>query len=198
MGHDTDHDLGHHTSLHLRVKASGHTNDVVSYANKTPVSLIFSLYLLWMGATGTFTYDSLDSKLLWIGLVLILPILITKLVSLGYQKVAQNYTYRVRVKDELLGREATVKIDVDHNGGVVSIKTTESVQQFGAKTLFPLSYFYPGDIVYICAYQDGIYYIDSNPENVQFSPVKKRKNKNPKTSHSRISNFHQATISRQR
>ena len=195
---DTEIEIDTEVDLSIGGNAAGLMSDVVSYANNTPVSLIFSLYLLWMGAIGTFSYDVIASKLFWMSLVLIIPVGITKLVSRAYQKVAQNQTYRVRVKDELLGREATVKIDVDHNGGVVSIKTPDSVQQIGAKSLFPLAYFYSGDTVFVCAYHDGIYYIDSNPKNVRLHHGKKGKKSEPKSKHSQISNFHQAAISPQR
>ncbi|UYP45457.1 hypothetical protein NEF87_001742 [Candidatus Lokiarchaeum ossiferum] len=193
-GFNSDSELG----LDMDVGSAGSVSDMVNYSTNTPTSLVFSLYLLWFGTMGTFTYNLISLKIIWLIVVLLVPVGITKIVSKGYESLAKNRTYRVRVQNELLGREALVKIAVDQNGGVISLRTTESVQQIGAQSLFPLSYFYPGDTVYICAYENGMYYVDSNAQNVKLSYAKKGKKNENKSSISKISNFHQATISRQR
>ena len=196
---DNDNGLDSESELNLDIDiaSAGSVSDMVSYSTNTPTSLVFSLYLLWFGTMGTFTYDAISLKIIWLSITLLVPMGITKLVSKAYASLAKNRTYRVRVKNELLGREAIVKIAVDQNGGVISIKTTESIQQIGAKSLFPLSYFYPGDTVYICAYENGMYYVDSNAQNVKLSYAKKGKKNENKSSISKISRFHEATISRQ-
>lgn len=142
-------------------------NNILETSGKTPMSLIFSLYLTWFGATGTFFYDLIGIKGIWLGLILILPIGLTKLVSLVWQRIAKNSTYRVRLGSELLGRRATVKIDVSESGGLISVDNPDAVQQISARSLNPLAYFYPGDTVYICKYAHSEYFVDTNPDNIQ-------------------------------
>ena len=100
-------------------------------------------------------------------------IFLAKLLSWVWRKIATNTTYRVPLGYDLLGIPATVKISVSSNGGTISIQHSDTTQQFGAKSLHPLSWFYPGDVVYICDYEDGIYYVDDIAENVNVKAAKK-------------------------
>ncbi|MHA1562121.1 MAG: NfeD family protein [Promethearchaeota archaeon] len=169
-------------------------SDFINFENQTPLSLIFSLYLLWFGAIGTSTYDifSLQLKWLWFIIILLAPIALVKLISKFWRKISKNSTYRVRTGKNLLGREATVKIAVSADGGVVSVKTAGAVRQIGVKSLHPLSWFHSQTTVYICEYKDGMYFVDDNPASVklhhlkiqnkviEISTVKKNKKNNTK------------------
>ena len=171
LGHldGADHDLGHLDGVDHATEVLN--KDFINIEDSTPLSLIFSLYLLWFGAIGTFTYDffALNLKWVWLILILLFPIALVKLISKLWRKFSKNTMYRVRTGKNLLGREAVVKIPVSADGGIVSVKNPDSVQQIGVKSLFPLSWFYSGDIVYICDYQNGIYLVDDNPSNVRLN-----------------------------
>ena len=183
---DEDIDIG--TSIGSTISTG--ESDFINFENQTPLSLIFSLYLLWFGAIGTFSYDffSLQWKWLWLIIVLVVPIALTKLISKFWRKISKNTAYRVRVGNQLLGREAVVKIPVSSDGGIVSIKSADAVQQIGVKSLYPLSWFHSQTIVYICEYREGIYFVDDNPASVKLphlkiqnkkikiSPINKKKN----------------------
>ncbi len=151
--------------------------EIVDYSSQTPLILILNFYLLWFGAVGLISYEIIKVKFVWISVTIVISIIITKSFNKLYQKISKNSTYKVRVKNDLLGRLCTVKIPVDTNGGVVTVKSTESTQQIGVKSFFPLSYFYENDIVYICKYKDGMYYVDSNPSNVQLPQLISKKKK---------------------
>lgn len=168
--------------------ARGGHSDLLIFNNRTPISLVFSLYLLSLGATGTSSYDLMGNKILWAGLIIVVPFLVTKLLSKVWQKIAKNTTYQVRRGDQLLGRLARVKIDVSNDGGVISVQNSDSVQQVPARPLYPLAWFYPGDMVYICKFQDGVYLVDSNPKNVEFPKTTVKKSAmNSKLKHPRSS-----------
>jgi len=158
-------------------------SDFINFENQTPLSLIFSLYLLWFGAIGTFTYDLFVISWMWLWLILVLtvPVAFVKIVSKFWRKISKNTAYRVRVGNQLLGREAVVKIPVSSDGGTVSVKSAGAVQQIGVKSLHELSWFYSGMTVYICEYSDGIYFVDDNPASVKM-PHLKNQNKTIKIS----------------
>ena len=154
-------------------------SDFINFENQTPMSLIFSLYLLWFGVIGTSTHDFFSNSWMWLWVILIIifPIVFVKIVSKFWKKISKNTAYRVRVGNQLLGREAMVKIPVSSDGGTVSVKSVGAVQQLGVKSLHELSWFHTGMTVYICEYKDGIYFVDDNPTSVKL-----------KLSHSRIQN----------
>ncbi|MHA1584402.1 MAG: hypothetical protein ACTSWL_04050, partial [Promethearchaeota archaeon] len=175
-----DHDTGHHEiDMHHNIEHHGITrpeavfqglNDKDQFIHSkshTPVSLVFSLYILWFGTIGLIFYTIIPSKIAWAITLSFVPIVIVKLLTKVWGKFAKNTLYRLYLGNDLLGREATVKIDVTTEGGLVSIKQQNSIQQIGVHSLFPLSYFYSGDTVFVCAYRNGIYLVDSNPNNVE-------------------------------
>jgi membrane protein implicated in regulation of membrane protease activity len=143
----------------------GHAGEFVTSENSTPLSLVFSLYLLWFGAIGVFTYKSLDNKFIWLALIILIPIILTKSVSLLWKRVTKNSFYRVPLGRQLIGKPVVVKIDVTEKNGTISLRTADSVQILHAKSLYPLSRFYSGETVYICDYKDGIYLVDANPRS---------------------------------
>ncbi len=169
---DEDIDIG--TSIESDFSTG--ESDFINFENQTPLSLIFSLYLLWFGAIGTSTYDifSMQWKWLWLIIVLLVPIAFVKLISKFWRKISKNTAYRVRVGDQLLGREATVKIPVSTDGGTVSVKSAGAVQQIGVKSLHELSWFHSGMTVYICEYKEGMYFVDDNPASVKLPHLKKQ------------------------
>ena len=154
-------------------------SDFINFENQTPLSLIFSLYLLWFGAIGTFTYDLFPISWMWFWLILILiaPIVFVKIISKFWRRISKNSAYRVRVGNQLLGREATVKIPVSSDGGIVSIKSAGAVQQIGVKSLHELSWFHSGTTVYICEFREGMYFVDDNPASVKLGHLKKQNRK---------------------
>ncbi|MHA1776612.1 MAG: hypothetical protein ACTSWC_07535, partial [Promethearchaeota archaeon] len=143
--------------------------DYIETKGKTPLSLRFSLFLLWFGAAGTFLYDFLSLKILWIALTILVSIGFSILLSKVWENIARNTMYRVRLGNELLGRQVTVKIPVSNEGGVISVNTHDSVQMLAARTLNPLGYYYPGDQVYICKVENQVYYVDLDPANIQYN-----------------------------
>ena len=154
-------------------------SDFINFENQTPLSLVFSLYLLWFGAIGTFTYNlfSISWMWLWLAIILIAPIVFVKIISKFWRRISQNSAYRVRVGNQLLGREATVKIPVSSDGGIVSIKSAGAVQQIGVKSLHELSWFHSGTTVYICEFREGMYFVDDNPASVKLGHLKKQNRK---------------------
>jgi len=158
-------------------------SDFINFENQTPLSLIFSLYLLWFGAIGTFTYDLFLVSWMWLWLILILivPVAFVKTISKFWRKISKNTAYRVRVGNQLLGREAIVKIPVSSDGGTISVKSAGAVQQIGVKSLHELSWFHSGMTVYICEYRDGMYFVDDNSASVKL-PHQKKQNKKIKIS----------------
>ncbi len=146
-------------------------SEFINFENQTPMSLIFSLYLLWFGVIGTSTYDLFSNSWMWIWVLLILicPVAFVKTVSKFWRKISKNTAYRVRVGNQLLGREAIVKIAVSAEGGVVSVKSASAVQQIGVKSLHELSWFHSGMTVYICEYKDRMYFVDDNPASVKLN-----------------------------
>ncbi|MCF2139459.1 MAG: hypothetical protein K9W44_05325 [Candidatus Lokiarchaeota archaeon] len=149
--------------------------EFVQTKGKTPLSLKFSLFLLWFGAIGIFLYDYIKLKEFWIILTILLSFGISIIITKFWSKIARNTMYRVRLGNELIGRQATVKIPVSKGGGVISVNTYDAVQTLAARSLHPLSYFYPGDQVYICIVKDGMYLVDDNPESAR---IQTRKFKN--------------------
>ena len=172
---DEDIDIGALIESDLSIGES----EFINFENQTPLSLIFSLYLLWFGAIGTSTYDifSLQWKWLWLIIVLLVPIALVKFISKFWRKISKNTAYRVRVGDQLLGREATVKIPVSTDGGTVSVKSAGAVQQIGVKSLHELSWFHSGMTVYICEFRNGMYFVDDTPASVKLPHLKKQHKK---------------------
>ena len=172
---DEDIDIGAIIESDLSIGES----EFINFENQTPLSLIFSLYLLWFGAIGTSTYDifSMQWKWLWLIIVLLVPIALVKFISKFWRKISKNTAYRVRVGDQLLGREATVKIPVSTDGGTVSVKSAGAVQQIGVKSLHELSWFHSGMTVYICEFRDGMYFVDDTPASVKLPHLKKQNKK---------------------
>ncbi|MHA1745430.1 MAG: hypothetical protein ACTSWW_05490 [Promethearchaeota archaeon] len=166
---DIDHPDIDHPDIEFNI-GSGHLDDFVHSKTHTPLSLLFSLYLLWFGAIGLIGYDIFNQKIIWLAIILVLPIGFVKVVDLVWCRIATNTQYRIRKGNELLGSAATVKIAVSTEGGLVSLNhvTEIGVQTIAAKSLFPLSYFYTGDKVWICKYSKGTYFVDSNPASIIF------------------------------
>ena len=169
---DGDIDIG--TSIESELSAG--ESDFINFENQTPMSLIFSLYLLWFGVIGTSTHDLFSNSWMWLWLILILifPVIFVKIVSKFWKKISKNTAYRVRVGNQLLGREAMVKIPVSSDGGTVSVKSAGAVQQIGVKSLHELSWFHSGMTVYICEYKDGMYFVDDNPASVKLKLAQSR------------------------
>ncbi|QEE15073.1 hypothetical protein DSAG12_00896 [Promethearchaeum syntrophicum] len=174
---EIDEDIQIEPSIESALSTS--ESDFINFENQTPMSLIFSLYLLWFGVIGTSTHDFFSNSWMWLWLIIILicPVIFVKIVSKFWRKISKNTAYRVRVGNQLLGREAMVKIPVSSDGGTVSVKSADAVQQIGVKSLHELSWFHSGMTVYICEYKDGMYFVDDNPASVKL-----------KKSHHRIQN----------
>ena len=172
---DEDIDIGVSVESDLSMGES----DFINFENQTPLSLVFSLYLLWFGAIGTFTYNLFSNSWMWFWLILILvaPVVFVKIISKFWRRISKNSAYRVRVGNQLLGREATVKIPVSVDGGIVSIKSAGAVQQIGVKSLHELSWFHSGTTVYICEFREGMYFVDDNPASVKLGHLKKQNRK---------------------
>ena len=83
----------------------------------------------------------------------------------------------MRVGNQLLGREAIVKIPVSNDGGTVSVKSAGAVQQIGVKSLHELSWFHSGMTVYICEFRDMMYFVDDTPASVKLPHLKKQNKK---------------------
>jgi membrane protein implicated in regulation of membrane protease activity len=165
------------------------TDDIISMENQTPLSLVASLYMLWFGAIGVVLYSRMADKQIWLMIILIVPIGITKGISLIWRRLSRNTAYKVRTGYELIGKPARIKIEVSSESGTISIHAGDSVQQMPAKALHPYATFYEGETVFICGFEGGIYLVDSNPESIKHARAKPS-NKKPKS----ISQFHQATI----
>ncbi|MHA1675035.1 MAG: hypothetical protein ACTSYI_15570 [Promethearchaeota archaeon] len=176
IDHDADSDFQHDSGIHINHEGNIFSSDLIESKGKTPLSLKFSLYLLWFGTFGTFLYDVLLLKVLWISLTIFLSILFSSLVSRFWQKIARNSAYRIHLGNDLLGRQATVKIPVSTEGGVISVNTYDAVQTLSARTLHPLAYYYSGDQVFICRVKNQEYFVDDNPEKVELPqnhPIKR-------------------------
>lgn len=143
----------------------GSMEDII-YSSHVPLSLLFSLILLWFGAFGAIFYSFFNTKIVWIGLTCLLTWLICVGISKLWKKIAQNRQYRIFTGKELIGEEASIKVPTSNEGGILSVHTKTGVQQLHAKTLHPLSYFYPGDTVFIVDYKNGIYFVDADPKNI--------------------------------
>ena len=156
-----DEELSGPADVSLSLDA-GNIDDFVRTQTQTPITLIFSLYLLWFGAIGLVSYDFISQKVLWLFIILLIPIGMVKLIDKAWVRLAVNSQYRIHSGKELIGREATVKIAVSIEGGIVSVKQTDYVQQLAVKAQYRLAYYYPGDKVFVTAFKDGIYYVDSH------------------------------------
>ena len=165
------------------------TDDIISMENQTPLRLVASLYMLWFGAIGVVLYSRMADKIIWLMIILFVPIIITKGISLIWRRLSRNTAYKVRTGNELIGKPARVKIEVGSASGTISIHAGDTVQQMPAKALHPYATFYEGETVFICRYESGIYLVDSNPESIKHARAIPS-NKKPKS----ISQFHQATI----
>ncbi|MHA1746700.1 MAG: NfeD family protein [Promethearchaeota archaeon] len=164
IGGETDYDaddLSGPAGVSLGLDA-GNIDDFVRTQTQTPISLVFSLYLLWFGAIGLLSFDFIPQKVLWLFVILLLPIGMVKIIDKIWVRLAQNSQYRIRSGAELIGREATVKIAVSTEGGIVSVKQTDFIQQLPVKAQYRLAFYYPGDKVFVTAFKDGIYYVDSH------------------------------------
>lgn len=157
-------ETGAHTLDTDHVDINSDTDDgVLTLENKTPITLIFSLYILWFGAIGVFSYDIILEKYLWLTLVVLIPIAISKIISLAWHRIARNLTYRVSQEMELLGKRATVKVEITEEGGTIAIQSAYYVHQVPAKSFYPMAKFYPGEEVFIWDFKDGFYLVDSHP-----------------------------------
>ncbi len=169
---DIDSDVDTDFDVDVDVSGSTFTSDLIESKGKTPLALSFSLFLMWSGASGISTYDLIGLKVLWVIIAIGLSVLITIGISKLWQKVAKNSAYRVRLGNELLGRKATVKIPVSIDGGVISVNSFDNAQTIAARSLYPLAYFYPGDQVYIVRVKDKRYFVDSDPDKVEFPKIR--------------------------
>jgi membrane protein implicated in regulation of membrane protease activity len=142
-------------------------NALVQMGNHTPLNMVMSFYLLSLGLIGVSFYNTLDNKIIWLVLVIAVPLLITKILSLIWQKIAQNLTYKVEQGMELVGKKGTVRVEVTESGGLVGVSSELYTHEVPVKSLYPLSKFEAGDQVYICDFQEGFYLVDSSPNSIR-------------------------------
>ncbi len=173
ISHDTLGEIHDDMGSDMGNLDTGNLDDIV-YTSNVPLSLSMSLLLLWFGAIGLITFNFLQIKWIWVSLTILLTVGIHRILIKIWGKIAQNWQYRLYSKKELLGEQATIKVDTSNDGGVISIKTKIGIEQLHAKTLHPLAYYYSGDVVYIVDYAQGIYYVDADPENIVHQYPKKR------------------------
>ena len=180
LHHSSDHDLATETdAMHVEI-IHGETsigeqditmdtaNAILKMGNHTPLNLIMSFYLLSLGAIGVSLYTTFTgNEIPWLILVIAVPLVITKLLSLVWQKLAQNLTYKVEQGMELVGKKGTVRVEVSGTGGLIGVTSELYTHELPVKSLYPLSKFQVGDQVYICDFQEGFYLVDSSPNSIR-------------------------------
>ena len=157
----SDNDLG----VNMATDMQGSIEDII-YTSNVPLSLNLSLTLLWFGSIGLISFNIFQHKWLWIIVTCILTWILQLLLSKLWKKIAQNNTYRIFEGKSLLGEKAVIKVDTSQDGGIITVKTPSGLQQLNAKTFFPLSYYYSGENVYIVDYENRIYFVDQDRENI--------------------------------
>ncbi|GAB4329734.1 MAG: hypothetical protein Kow0069_37260 [Promethearchaeota archaeon] len=126
VGHDLDHGLDHdvgHDLDHGLDHDVGHDLDhgLTVVENSTPFMLLFSTYCLWLGVTGVFTYAAISNKIVWVAMFLTIPVVLSRVVSLAWKRIARNVTYHVPRGRELVGMPAWVTMTVSPRGGQIRV-----------------------------------------------------------------------------
>jgi hypothetical protein len=138
-----------------------------------PFMLLFSEFLLVFGIFGIIFYFLTAGWLQWI-VFLITPltsVLLTKLVSKVWQKIAINRHYTLGSSNNLIGKVGEVVLDVDEKGGVIKIRTETPLEfeKLHAKPSDPKKQFVKGQFVYICGKEGEFFLIDDRirPQEVE-------------------------------
>ncbi|MFX1276452.1 MAG: NfeD family protein, partial [Promethearchaeota archaeon] len=164
-----DKDFGHID--HIDSQSQMGDSNVLDYSTPAPFMLLFSTSLLVFGITGMISsYITFESiRFLAFPITPGITFLITKLISIGWRKMAKSRFYQISSTKNLIGKEAEVILDVDERGGVIKVSsdTPLKFEKLHVKPLNPESKFDEGTRVYICDVRQGYLLVDNNKKLIR-------------------------------
>ncbi|MHA1428537.1 MAG: zinc-ribbon domain-containing protein [Candidatus Helarchaeota archaeon] len=153
-------------------KNSGASNTLADIT-PAPFMLLFSEFLLVFGILGIIFYFLTAGWFQWI-IFLVTPLislLLTKLVSKLWKKIAINRHYDIISNSDLIGKVGEVVLEVDEKGGVIKIRTDTPLEfeKLHSKPIDPKKRFIKGQYVYICGKKDDYFLVDDKirPQEVK-------------------------------
>ena len=136
-----------------------------------PFMLLFSTSLLIFGISGIAFYYIIG-ELFRFSLFVITPIItytITKLISVGWKKMAKSRYYEISSTTYQIGKEGEVILNVDKRGGVIKIpsQTPLKFEKLHVKPYRESDIFERGTKVYICDVQGDYLLVDTNKNSIR-------------------------------
>ncbi|MFX1476559.1 MAG: hypothetical protein ACFFCI_00375 [Promethearchaeota archaeon] len=148
--------------------------DQIDHVNDTtpaPFMLLFSTSLLFFGILGILFYYlfNVELRFLLVFTTVVLTYFITKLISIGWRRIAKSRYYKISSTENLIGTKGEVILDVDNQGGVIKIfsNTPMKFEKVHVKPLNPNSQFKKGENVYICDVREGFLLVDTSTKSIR-------------------------------
>ncbi|MFX0047828.1 MAG: NfeD family protein, partial [Candidatus Hermodarchaeota archaeon] len=136
-----------------------------------PFMLLFSTSLLVFGISGIVLYY-LIGEIFRFSLFIITPIFtytVTKLISVGWKKMAKSRYYVISSTSNQIGKEGEVILKVDKRGGVIKVpsQTPLKFEKIHVKPFRESDSFEEGTKVYICDIQDDYLLVDTDKSSIR-------------------------------
>ncbi|MFX1315603.1 MAG: hypothetical protein ACFE9T_07040 [Promethearchaeota archaeon] len=177
-----DHvDLGHVDHIdHVDLSHPDHTyniddsgdSGILNDTTPAPFMLLFSTSLLLFGISGILFYYLFanEVKFLMFFSTLGITYLITKFISIAWQKIAKSRYYKISSTENLIGLKGIIVLDVDNRGGVIKVSsnTPMKFEKLHVKPLNLDSSFKRGEEVYICDVKDGFLLVDNKVSSIRY------------------------------
>nr|MDO8086032.1 hypothetical protein [Candidatus Sigynarchaeum springense] len=176
-GGDHDGDAG--SDVNLDVSTGIDSPDAVLFTSdkgqKAPLMLLIAGYFMFSGALGLTFSNLLESNVLVvIGIALVPPFLLNKILGKIWRRVTRSETYVIPAGLPLIGRKVKVFMKIDIDGGVVRLDapgTPIGSQRIPVMPLYSDKSFDAGREVYICDHgtvQGKKYYlVDDDPGEIR-------------------------------
>lgn len=136
-----------------------------------PFMLLFSTSLLIFGIFGIVLYYLIGEgfRILLFVITPIITYTITKLISVGWKKMAKSRYYVISSTISQIGKEGEVILNVDKRGGVIKIKsqTPLKFEKLHVKPYRESDIFERGTKVYICDVKGDYLLVDTNKNSIR-------------------------------
>ena len=134
--------------------------------------LLFSTSLLVFGISGILFYYIIGEDIFRFLLFIITPLItytITKLISVGWKKMAKSRYYVISSTANQIGKEGEVVLKVDRRGGVIKIpsQTPLKFERLHVKPYRESDSFEQGTKVYICDIQGDYLLVDTDKNSIR-------------------------------
>ncbi|MBN1800802.1 MAG: DUF1449 family protein [Candidatus Lokiarchaeota archaeon] len=145
--------------------------DHVDDTTPAPFMLLFSTSLLIFGITGMLTTYIEIEEIRFLAFIItpISAFLVSKLISIGWKRMAKSRYYAISSTMNLIGKQGEVVLAVDNRGGVIKVRSNipQKFEKMHVRPLRPNSEFTEGRMVYICDVMDGFLLVDEDKKLVR-------------------------------